>query len=107
MSANTRYEAVRGLHVTDDEMYARYREAMMPLLEASGGMFRYDFRVSEVLKNQEGRPINRVFVISFPSREVHDAFFANAEYKAVRAKFYDGAVGAATTIASFVREVDG
>ena len=59
------YEMMVGLQVKCNDKYSRYREAMTPLLKSYGGGFRYDFKVSEVLKNAEGRPINRVFAIFF------------------------------------------
>ena len=59
---------VVGLQVTDDDVYTQYREAMKPLLEQAEGGFRYDFKVSEVLKSEEGLPVNRVFAIYFGQR---------------------------------------
>ena len=57
------YELVIGMEIKDDAAYARYREAMAPLLAEHGGGFRYDFKIAEVLRNEAGRAINRVFVI--------------------------------------------
>ena len=47
-----------GLQVTNNSNYTKYREEMTPILKSYGGGFRYDFKVSETLINDEGRPIN-------------------------------------------------
>jgi uncharacterized protein (DUF1330 family) len=54
-----RVERLVGLYVTDEEMYKKYREGMLPILEAFGGGFSYDFKVSEVLKSEVKEKINR------------------------------------------------
>lgn len=92
-----------GLTVTDDAAYAQYRAAMTPLLHAHGGGFRYDFRIAEVLQSAADHAINRVFAIHFPSRPQKDAFFANSEYQAIRARFFEPAVGGRTVIAEYER----
>lgn len=102
MSHST-HEALVGLHVTDEAGYRRYREGMLPLLEACGGRFRYDFQVSEVLRSETREPINRVFVIAFPSAEVMERFFADPRYLAVRERHFTPAVGAVTRIATYDR----
>lgn len=98
--AETRHEILVGLEVTGEVGYARYREAMTPLLKAMGGYFRYDFAVSRVLQGDNGS-INRVFVISFPDEATKDAFFADEAYKRIRAEHFDDAVGSTTIIAAF------
>jgi uncharacterized protein (DUF1330 family) len=103
MSAEARYDTLVGLHVTDEAGYQRYRAGMMPLLEAHGGRFRYDFRVSEVLRSETPEPINRVFVISFPSADVMRRFFADPQYLAIRKQHFEPAVSDVTRIASFVQ----
>ena len=97
----TRFELLIGLHVTDDQMYNQYRAGMTPILESYKGTFRYDFRVSEMLKGQASDPFNRVFLISFPDESARDHFFADEEYKSVRAAFFDHAVKSFATIASY------
>lgn len=97
------FERVVGLEVTDDEAYSQYRAAMTPLLETYGGGFRYDFKVAETLKNEEGRAINRVFMIYFRDQEASEAFFSNPEYKEIRARFFDKSVGATTLISHYNR----
>ena len=76
MPNETRFEHLVGLHVTDDESYSRYRAGMTPILAEFGGVFRYDFRGGEVLKSETPEPINRVFVLSFPSQDAAERFFA-------------------------------
>ena len=69
------FEMIVGLQVKNDKVYSQYRQAMAPLLSEKQGGFRYDFKVSEVLRNEEGRPINRVFAIYFASQQLCDEFF--------------------------------
>jgi uncharacterized protein (DUF1330 family) len=95
------HELVVGLTVTDDATYARYREAMAPLLAAHGGGFRYDFRIAEVLKSASSHPINRVFAIYFESKAKKDAFFANPDYLAVKARYFQPSVAGTTIIGAY------
>lgn len=95
------FEILIGLLVTDDETYTQYRAHMLPILQAHGGAFGVDVRVSEVLKSPETKPINRLFTIRFPSLAQHDAFFAHADYKAVRARYFEPSVTATTRIARY------
>jgi uncharacterized protein (DUF1330 family) len=99
----TTHETLVGLHVTDEAGYQRYRAAMTPLLEACGGRFRYDFRVSEMLRGETPEPINRVFVIAFPSVEVMHRFFADPKYLAIRREHFEPAVRSVTRIAAYER----
>lgn len=105
-TARTTHEVLVGLQVSDEAGYRRYREGMTPLLKACGGSFRYDFRVSEVLRSETPEPINRLFVIAFPSREVKEQFFSNPEYLAIRARHFDSSVEAVTRMAAFDRLID-
>ena len=98
------YEMMVGLTVRDDAVYRQYREAMTPLLEEHGGGFRYDFVVSDVLKTQADHPINRVFAIYFRDRAAKDAFFDHADYKQVRARFFDASVGGTTILSEYERQ---
>ena len=101
-----KFEMLVGLHVTDDEAYAAYRKAMMPILERYGGGFRYDFRVSETLKAEVDHEINRVFTIFFNDESSLDRFFSDPEYQAVKAKFFAKSVRATVIIAEYRRAVD-
>lgn len=99
-----RYEMTVGLHVTDHESYAAYRAAMLPLLRAAGGGFRFDCEVARVLKSPDRRaapPINRLFVIGFPSRETKERFFSDPSYLEIRARLFANAVAGMTIIAEY------
>ena len=96
-------ERLVALYVSDNEMYEEYRNAMMPILKEFGGGFGYDFKVSEVLKSEVKEPINRVFTIHFESEEKMDAFFTNTEYLAVKSRYFEPSVDAATEIARYRR----
>lgn len=94
------YEMVVGLNIINDEVYSNYRKEMKPILDAHKGGFRYDFKVSEVLKNEEGRPINRVFVIYFGSQELMERFFSNPDYLQIKKKFFEASVKDTTILLS-------
>lgn len=95
------HEMLIGLLVNDDSTYARYREAMLPILEAHGGGFGYDFRVSEVLRSRADHDINRVFTIFFPDRAARDRFFDHPEYQQARSTFFEPSVGGLTVLAEY------
>ncbi|AYV57108.1 DUF1330 domain-containing protein [Leptospira kmetyi] len=97
------FEMVVGLEVIDDHLYANYRAAMTPLLTTYGGGFRYDFKILEVLKNESGHPINRVFTIYFQDRKSRDAFFADPEYLKIRNEFFQTSVKSTTFISEYER----
>ncbi|PIP91455.1 MAG: DUF1330 domain-containing protein [Bdellovibrionales bacterium CG12_big_fil_rev_8_21_14_0_65_38_15] len=97
------YEMMVGLQVKDDIQYSNYREAMGSILATHGGGFRYDFKVSEILKNEEGRPINRVFAIYFENKEKMDAFFSNPDYLKAKSQFFEVSVDATTIISEYER----
>jgi uncharacterized protein (DUF1330 family) len=88
-----RHVTLIGLEVTDDAGYAQYRNAMAPILARHGGAFGCDFVVAQVLKGPNPR-INRVFTLTFPSCANRDRFFADEEYRSVRARWFEPAVGA-------------
>ncbi|WP_437744483.1 DUF1330 domain-containing protein [Sorangium sp. So ce1504] len=81
-----------GLQLADEASYARYRASMMPILLSYGGAFGHDFVVSRVLKGDER--INRVFTLLFPDRAARERFFADPQYRAVRAELFEPAVAA-------------
>ena len=74
---------------------------MTPILETFGGYFRFDFRVSEMLKGEADDPFNRVFVLSFPDEATKDEFFADEKYQAVRAAHFDRGVRSYGQIAEY------
>ena len=100
------YEMIVGLQITNDEMYSSYRMEMKPLLNTYGGGFRYDFKVSEVLKNEEEREINRVFAIFFKDKENKELFFSNPKYLEIKKKYFEGSVGATTLISDYIRDLE-
>ncbi len=91
------------LNVVDADLYAKYRAAMTPLLEAHGGSFGIDLWVAEVLRAPGPKPFNRLFTIVFPSEERREAFFSNPEYRAVRKAFFEPSVSAATELGRLTR----
>ena len=95
------FENLVGLQVIDEDGYRQYRDAMTPILKRFGGGFRYDFRISEVLKKETTNEMNRVFVISFPDQASKEAFFADPGYKEVRAKHLESSISARTLIAEY------
>lgn len=84
------YEILVGLRVVNEERYQAYRDGMTPILERMGGAFRYDMRIEEVIRGQEG--LSRVFVVSFPDKATKEAFFADEAYLAVREEHFDPSV---------------
>lgn len=100
------HEILIGLHVTDDDMYTRYREGMTPILHQYRGSFRYDFRIAQVLKTETNDQINRLFIISFPDAQTKDAFFVDEEYKKVRAEFFNQSVASVRALAEYERATE-
>ena len=97
------HENIVGLQVTNGELYDTYRRKMTPILESYGGGFRYDFHVSEVLKNESGDPMNRVFAIFFESKNQMKAFFEDPDYVAIREEFFVPAVECVNVISEYDR----
>lgn len=87
-----------GLHITDDEEYQKYREAMEPILNSIGGYFGYDFKIKEVLRSKTDNEINRVFTIEFPSQKIMDEFFSRPDYIEIQNKHLNNSVKAKTVI---------
>ena len=94
-------EMLVGLNVVDDDAYQRYREEMRPILESYGGGFRYDFKVSDVLKQVTDAPINRVFTIHFRDGAALDAFFSDPDYIRAREQHFEASVSDMTIIATY------
>jgi len=101
------HDVLVGLHVVDEESYARYRAAMKPILHRMGGRFVADLRVSEVLtrdvtRTDEEGPIdprvNRVFLIRLPSTATREAFFSDPDYLEAKQAHFEGAVGVVNLI---------
>jgi len=92
------FERIMGLDVIDEDDYQRYREGMIPILESFGGSFGFDFKVSEVLKSKSENPINRVFTIDFPSKEIMENFFKDPSYLEVKDQYFKNSVKSVTVI---------
>jgi uncharacterized protein (DUF1330 family) len=98
------YEMIVGVHVTDDSLYTKYREAMTPLLIQHGGGFRYDFKISDVLKSENDAPINRLFAIYFKDKEQKEKFFSNTAYLEIKSKLFVTSVDSTTRISEYARD---
>ena len=96
-------ETLVGLYVTDDDLYQKYREGMLPILQTYGGGFGYDFKVSEVLRSEVEEPINRVFTIFFENEDAMNKFFTNEKYIEIRNKYFEPSVSATTIISKYER----
>ena len=96
------YEMTVGMWVEDQASYAQYRTEIRPLLEEFGGAFRYDFIVAQVVHNESGTEINRVFVLQFPDQSTKERFFADPRYLEIRRRWFEPAVKARVTIAEYL-----
>jgi len=96
-------ETLMALDVADRDLYAKYRAAMTPLLEAHGGSFGLDLWVAEVLRAPGDKPFNRLFTLVFPSPEGREAFFSNPEYLAIRKALFEPSVSAVTELGRLAR----
>jgi uncharacterized protein (DUF1330 family) len=92
------YKIVIGLHVTDDQEYQRYREAMEPILNSVDAAFGYDFTIAGVLRSRTAEQINRVFTIEFPDKGVMDSFFSRQDYLDIKERYFAGSVESTTVI---------
>ena len=92
---------VVALDVSDLSAYERYREDIAPLLRGAGGRFRYDFRVTEVLRAEAAPRINRLFVLDFPDGARRDAFFADRRYQAIKRRLFTRAVSNVIVLAEY------
>ena len=95
------YEILVGLHVLDENIYKAYRTAIGPLLTTYGASFGYDFKVSEVLRPDTDKEINRVFTLSFRDNNAMEAFFTDSEYLDIKQALFEKAVGKRTIIAGY------
>ena len=95
------FEMLVALDVADDSSYAKYRQAMKPILNQFGGAFGYDFTIEQVLLSQVDEAINRVFTINFPDKQAMESFFSDESYLAVKSEFFSNSVNSTTIIASY------
>ena len=98
-------ETLVALQVTNDEKYTMYREKMAPILKNHKGRFGYDFKISEVLKSEINKPVNRVFTICFENKDDRDSFFSNEEYLKVKKMYFLDSVTTIKRIATYTKEV--
>ena len=98
------YELTIALNVTDDAVYQAYRRAIQTILDRCGGTFRYDFLVASTVTSEAEHPINRVFVLAFKDRAGKESFFADPEYKRIRAEHFPQSLDGFTIIAEYGRE---
>jgi len=101
-----RYEILIGMRVDDEDGYTRYRSGMTPILESMGGYFRYDMRVSELLKGEHTDPFNRLFLMSFPDAKTSERFFSDPEYQRIKKEHFVDSVRSHTRIARFQHPSD-
>jgi uncharacterized protein (DUF1330 family) len=81
-------DALYGVNVVDEDLYAAYRAQMTPILAEFGGRFVVDVRVHEVLRSPAPQPFNRLFTIRFPSLAQLEAFFGDPRYLDVRKRLF-------------------
>jgi uncharacterized protein (DUF1330 family) len=74
---------------------------MGSLLTQYKGGFRYDFKISEVLKSENESKINRVFTIYFKSKDLMEGFFGNSDYKKIKEEYFKSSVGDVTIISEY------
>jgi len=98
---SSRVERLVALQVDNDNLYNRYREEMYPILLKYHGDFGYDFKISEVLKSEEDKPINRVFTIHFSDEEGMKSFFEDEEYLVIKQRYFKASVSSVVEIARY------
>ncbi|MEM7675193.1 MAG: DUF1330 domain-containing protein [Myxococcota bacterium] len=97
------YEMLVAMNVTDADAYAKYRDAIAPVLSRFGGGFRYDFEVNRTLTVDPVHPVNRVFAIFFEDEVACKNFFVDQAYLSAKQRYYTGAVDGFTVIAEYSR----
>ncbi len=95
------FKRVIAMQILDVERYSAYRDQMTPILAEYDGCFEYDFTISEVLKKCCDVEINRLFMITFPTRQHSVDFFTDPRYLEIRRNLFETSVGSVTQIAEF------
>ena len=73
---------VSRIEVTDEEQFARYRDASIPVAESYGA--QYLARSDEIDVLDGGDDGRRLVIISFPDMKTLKAFWNSPEYQAAR-----------------------
>lgn len=95
------YKRIMAMQILDIQRYSAYRDQMTPILAEYDGCFEYDFTISEVLKKCCDVEINRLFMITFPTRQQSVDFFTDPRYLEIRKTYFESSVGSVTQIAEF------
>ena len=95
------FERVAALSIVDQDVYAEYRTAIRPLLDELGADFRFDFAVSQVLRGDDAKHTNRVFVLRFPDRAAKVRFFGDPRYAKIKQHLFDPSVASIVVIAEY------
>ena len=97
-------ERLVGLWITDDDIYSKYREEMIVILQTYGGGFSYDFKIAQTLKSETAEPINRLFTIYFKDESSMNSFFSNDEYLNIKKLYFEKSVAFTTEIARYQKK---
>jgi uncharacterized protein (DUF1330 family) len=72
---------IANIDIHDSEMFARYRDAVAPLIAQFGG--RYLIRGADIAHAEGKLPFKRLVVLEFPSVAEAKRFYNSAEYAPV------------------------
>ncbi|MCG7539486.1 DUF1330 domain-containing protein [Pseudoalteromonas sp. OF7H-1] len=97
------YEMLVAMEIHNSERYAKYREAMKPILRQYGGGFSNDFHIAETLLTEGQCQANRLFTIYFPDQASMESFFSDAEYVEIKARYFEDSVSGFDILASYIR----
>lgn len=94
-------ENLVALYVEDNDQYDLYREKMFPILQKYNGGFGYDFKISEVLRSEVNKPLNRVFTIYFENEFAMNSFFEDEDYLIIKKAHFSDSVSSVVEIAKY------
>lgn len=83
---NVPYQVLVGLNVLDDKRFDEFHSAIEPLLSRYQGQLGYEFTVPASLLARHSHKVNRVYTISFASKERMESYFADSEYLKTRGR---------------------
>ncbi len=95
------YQILLGLNVLDSEKFEDYCSAMERLVARHDGELCYDFKVPDFCLADRHKTINRVFTLSFCSKEKMEAFFSDREYLKTRGRHVLKSIGSDQVIFGF------